>query len=136
LTNYETGRRLEYRIRNMFRKNGYFVIRAAQSKPIDLVCIRDGKTVLIECKSGRSWLGPSRKNELLELSKLAGAPIIVARRKKNRKIELTYLKNGKAFVIKTLIPVVKESTSVAKRVFEGPDLFKHTQPAEHQVTVS
>lgn len=96
MTNYETGRRLEYRIRNMFRKNGYFVIRAAQSKPIDLVCIRDGKSVLIECKVGRSWLGPARKAELMEIADKAGAPVVIARRKK-RKVELTFLGDGKPF---------------------------------------
>jgi Holliday junction resolvase len=96
LTNYQTGRRLEYRIRDIFRKNGYFVIRAAQSKPIDLVCIRDGKSVLVECKAGRSWLGPSRKEELLNIAERAGAPIVLARRR-SRRVELTYLDDGQPF---------------------------------------
>lgn len=96
MTNYQTGRRLEYRIRDLFRKNGYFVVRAAQSKPIDLVCIRNGKSVLVECKVGRSWLGPSRKEELLSIAERAGAPIVVARRRSKR-VELTYLDGGQPF---------------------------------------
>ena len=101
MSNYEAGRRLEYRIRDLFRKQGFLVIRAAQSKPIDLVCIRDGKTALIECKAGRSYMGPERKKELLELSQQAGAPIILARRRK-RMIELTNLADGQSLDPKNL----------------------------------
>jgi Holliday junction resolvase len=96
LSNYATGRRLEYRIRDIFRREGYVVIRAAQSKPIDLVCMRDGQSFLIECKTDRSFLGNDRKNELLGLAKQAGTRIILARRRK-RKVELTDLANGKLF---------------------------------------
>jgi len=94
LSNYEIGRRLEYRIRDLFRRNGYFVIRAAQSKPIDLVCLRNGRSVLVECKAGRSFLGKERKRELLDLAKLAGASIILARRRR-RIVELTDLESGR-----------------------------------------
>lgn len=94
LSNYETGRRLEYRIRNLFRKQGFLVIRAAQSKPIDLVCIRDGKPVLVECKAGRSYMGRERKEELLQFSQQSGAPVVLARRRR-RKVELTNLSDGR-----------------------------------------
>ena len=96
MSNYEAGRRLEYRIRDLFRKQGFVVIRAAQSKPIDLVCMRNGKSVLVECKAGRSYMGRDRKRELLELSDQAGTPIILARRRK-RQVELTNLADGKRF---------------------------------------
>ncbi len=96
MSNYEVGRRLEYRIRDLFRSQGFLVIRAAQSKPIDLVCIRNGMTVLVECKAGRSYMGGNRKKELLELSKQAGAPIVLARRRR-RIIELTDLSDGRVF---------------------------------------
>ncbi len=95
MSNYEAGRRLEYRIRNIFRRQGFLVIRAAQSKPIDLVCIRNGKTFLVECKAGRSYVSGERKKELLELSEQAGAPIILAKRRK-RIVELTNLSDGRA----------------------------------------
>jgi Holliday junction resolvase len=94
LSNYEVGRRLEYRIRDLFRRNGYFVIRAAQSKPIDLVCLRNGHSILVECKAGRSFLGKERKRELLDLAKQAGAAVVLARRRR-RKIELTDLETGR-----------------------------------------
>jgi Holliday junction resolvase len=94
LSNYETGRRLEYRVRDLFRNSGFFVIRAAQSKPIDLVCLRNGRSVLVECKAGRSFLGKERKQELLDLARQAGSTMILARRR-HRKVELTNLEDGR-----------------------------------------
>lgn len=94
MSNYETGRRLEYRIRDLFRRNGYFVVRAAQSKPIDLVCLRSGHSVLVECKAGNSFLSQERKKELLDLAKQAGAAVVLARRKR-RRVELTDLESGR-----------------------------------------
>ncbi len=93
MSNYEAGRRLEYRVRDIFRKQGFLVIRAAQSKPIDLVCMKDGRSMLIECKAGRSFLGEDRRKELLSLSDQAGAVMVLARRRK-RSVELTKLVDG------------------------------------------
>jgi len=93
LSNYEVGRRLEYRVRDIFRKQGFLVIRAAQSKPIDLVCMKDGRSMLVECKAGRSFLGAERKKELLILSEQAGAVMVLARRRR-RTVELTRLSDG------------------------------------------
>jgi len=85
---------LEYRIRDLFRRNGYFVVRAAQSKPIDLVCLRNGRSVLVECKAGSSFLGKERKRELLDLARQTGAAVVLARRRR-RIIELTDLESGR-----------------------------------------
>jgi Holliday junction resolvase len=101
LSNYEAGRRLEYRVRDMFRKQGYLVIRAAQSKPIDLVALRDRRTLLVECKAGGSYLGQDRKKELLSLAEQTGATIVIATRRK-RQVELTTLADGKLFDPKNL----------------------------------
>jgi Holliday junction resolvase len=79
----------------LFRKNGFFVIRAAQSKPIDLVCLRNGRSVLVECKAGSSFLGKDRKQELLDLARQAGAAIVLARRR-HRSVELTNLEDGRS----------------------------------------
>jgi len=113
LSNYEAGRRLEYRIRNLFQRQGFLVIRAAQSKPIDLVCIKDGKTVLVECKAGRSYMGRERKEELLALSRQAGALIVLARRKK-RQVELLNMADGRTLdpenLRTTLIGVIGDTS--------------------------
>ena len=80
------------------------VIRAAQSKPIDLVCMRDGKSFLIECKTDRSFLVKDRKKELLGLAEQAGTPIILAKRRR-RRLELTNLADGKLFDPKNLTAI-------------------------------
>ncbi len=85
---------MEYRIRDLFRRNGYFVVRAAQSKPIDLVCLRNGRSVLVECKAGSSFLGKERKRELLDLARQTGAAVVLARRRR-RIVELTDLESGR-----------------------------------------
>ena len=87
------------------------MIRAAQSKPIDLVCIRGGKSFLIECKAGRSWLGKDRKKELLGLAEQAGAPVILARRKR-RQVELTNLADGQLLDPKNLQRAMLLGTSL------------------------
>ena len=101
LSNYEAGRRLEYRVRDMFRRNGFFVVRAAQSKPIDLVCLRGGRSVLVECKAGRSFLSKKRRQELLDLAHQAGAAVVLARRRR-RKVELTNLEDGRSLELGNL----------------------------------
>ncbi len=65
MTQYEKGRRYEWKIRDEYRKKGYLVIRSAGSKSaFDLVAIkrdqyewREGhgsEVLLIQCKTGKS----------------------------------------------------------------------------------
>jgi len=63
--------------------------------------MRDGKTFLVECKTDRSFLGEDRKKELLGIAEQGGMPIILARRR-NRRVELTNLADGKLFDPKKL----------------------------------
>ena len=87
------GRRFEYRVRDFFRKNGFVVIRAAQSKPIDLVCLRRGEVIFVECKTEKSGLGRRRRQELLSLADAAGAVPLLSVRKK-RKLIFKDLRTG------------------------------------------
>jgi len=49
---YAKGRRFEWRVKDFLLRVGFqIVIRSAGSKQIDLVAIRNGVPVLIECKS-------------------------------------------------------------------------------------
>ena len=83
MSGYVKRRRFEYRVRDFFRKNGFVVIRAAQSKPIDLVCVRRGQVIFVECKTERSRLGRVKRQELLSLADAAGAmPLLTVRKKR------------------------------------------------------
>jgi Holliday junction resolvase len=75
---YRKGRRLEYRVRDLFRRRGWMVIRAAASKPIDLVCIRRGETVLVECKYGREAVRWAEITPLLDITNRSGVKSILA----------------------------------------------------------
>jgi Holliday junction resolvase len=98
MSRYVKGRRLEYRVRDFLRSKGYVVIRAAQSKPVDPVALRNGKTLLIECKTEKSSLTRQRRTELIRLIEVTGASLIIAR-KKQRIIEFTDLNTGSSFSI-------------------------------------
>jgi len=47
---FARGRRFEYRTRDYLRKLGWFVIRQPRSSFPDLVALRDGSILLVECK--------------------------------------------------------------------------------------
>lgn len=96
MSSYAKGRRLEYKVRDLFRNKGYLVIRAAQSKPIDLVCLKGGKIILVECKTEKSLLSRKRKLELLNLAEASGVSLLLAYIKK-RRVELLDLRTGNPF---------------------------------------
>ena len=50
MSQYRKGRRFEYLVRDHLRKLGWTVFRLAGSKPLDLVAVRQGKVVFVECK--------------------------------------------------------------------------------------
>jgi Holliday junction resolvase len=96
MTNYEKGRRFEYRVRDVFKRHGFVVIRAAQSKPIDLVCLKDGKSILVECKVNKSSLGRNGRKELLSMAKTSKAVPVLAYREK-RKVKLLNVETSSQF---------------------------------------
>lgn len=76
---YRDGRQFEYRTRDHLQTLGYFVMRSPASKsPIDLVAIRRGEVLLVQCKKGGA-LPPGEWNELFDLADSVGAvPILAA----------------------------------------------------------
>jgi hypothetical protein len=76
---YRAGRDLEYAARNYLQVNGYIVVRAASSKGIaDLVALKLGETLLVQCKTGGA-LGPAERYELYGSAVLVGAVPLLAR---------------------------------------------------------
>jgi Holliday junction resolvase len=82
---YRRGRRLEYVVKDMFRRRGWFVVRAAASKPVDLVCLKDGETILVECKYGVKGIRWTELAPLLEAAEIANArPVLAIAEKRGR----------------------------------------------------
>jgi len=79
--NYLSGARFERRVKKYYEDLGYFVVRSAGShSPVDLVAIRnDGRPVFIQCKTDGK-ISPKERDELLSVSKKAGALPIMAYR--------------------------------------------------------
>ncbi len=67
-TMYRVGRSFEYRVRDAFRKIGYFVLRSPRSgSPVDLIAVKKGSLLFIQCKKG-SILPRTEWNDLYKLS--------------------------------------------------------------------
>lgn len=75
---YRMGRDLEGRTRLKLMAAGYAVIRSAGSKtPADLVAMRNGELLLVQCKRGGA-LPPVEWNDLIDFATQAGGrPIMV-----------------------------------------------------------
>jgi Holliday junction resolvase len=84
---YAKGRRLEYAVKRRLEAEGYTVFRCAASKPCDLIAVRCGEILLVECKAGRNpYAGPETLNKLKTLSQKIGATPVLAIRKEHRGI--------------------------------------------------
>lgn len=77
------GRQLKYTVRRKLRSLGYYVFRCAGSRPVDLIAMKEGKTLLVECKAGLNpQLTPKQKDRILEIAKIVQAePILVVRKR-------------------------------------------------------
>jgi len=94
---YRKGRRFEWQVRTLFEENGWVVLRTARSKPVDLVALKNGNVLLIECKYG-SRLRIREKSKLIELAEIAGGqPILAFREKYKHRVILVNLKTGTSF---------------------------------------
>lgn len=69
-SSYARGRMFEWRVRDYFKENKYFVLRSPQSAgPVDLVALRKGEILLIQCKVN----GKLSRQETIVLKELAGS---------------------------------------------------------------
>ena len=77
-TKYRIGRDFEYRVRDSLRRDGFFVMRSPASRsPIDLVAIKPGLVLFIQCKRSGA-LPPAEWNALYDLATACGAvPLMV-----------------------------------------------------------
>jgi len=80
-SNYRSGYTFELRIAGILQTNGYYVIRAAGSHGIaDLVAMKTGETVFVQCKAGQSKIPLPEWNRLYAVASMLGAiPVLVTR---------------------------------------------------------
>lgn len=77
-TKYRLGRQCEYRVRDDLRRRGYFVLRSPRSSgPVDLVAIKRGAILFVQCKRGMlcavvEW------NALFDLAETVAATPVLA----------------------------------------------------------
>ena len=91
---YSRGRRFEWIVRSMFGSRGWVTVRAARSKPVDLIALKDGRILLIECKYNAS-MSRERRDYLMELARKAGArPLLATRRKHEKGVRLIDVSSG------------------------------------------
>jgi Holliday junction resolvase len=79
---------LEYVVRDMFRRRGWFVVRAAASKPVDPVCLKSGEVVLVECKYGVKGVRWAELAPLLEAAEKANAKPVLAIAEKRGRVKM------------------------------------------------
>ena len=70
---YACGRNFEWRVRDYYKRLGYWVLRSPRSGgPVDLVAIKKGETLLIQCKT-HGYLPQKERQELANLAESIGA---------------------------------------------------------------
>lgn len=76
---FARGRRFEYRTRDLLRKSGWYVVRQARSAFPDLIALKEGNILLVECKvDGR--LSKTERTDINRLRKLVrGVPVLAFR---------------------------------------------------------
>lgn len=80
MSNYRSGADFERKVIAYLTENGYWCIRAAQSKGIaDIVAIKTGQVLLINCKT-KSIPPPRERHALASLASRTGCLPIVAQR--------------------------------------------------------
>ena len=96
-TAYRRGYNFEDRCRKALERLGYVVVRSAGSKgPADLVALRDGVVLLVQCKLDHGLFDAKERIKLLETASLAGAiPVLAEREKERGPINWTRLDGGK-----------------------------------------
>lgn len=79
-TGYQLGAALEYRVKALLEKDGYYVVRAAASKGlVDLAAMKPRQLLLVQCKRSGS-LPPAEWNALYDLAvHLEAVPVMAVK---------------------------------------------------------
>ncbi len=84
---YFKGYKLERKVKELLEKDGWYVIRSGGSKKPDLIAGKDGKILVIECKStsnAQLYIKKEEINNLINVAKhFNGEGIIAVKYKKD-----------------------------------------------------
>nr|MDO8098513.1 hypothetical protein [Candidatus Njordarchaeota archaeon] len=86
---YKRGYAFERRVRSHLEEDGWYVVRQGKSAFPDLICLKKGAILFIECKVD-GYLNPRDRERLVAVSSKVGAEPVVASRA-NRRIVLKKL---------------------------------------------
>jgi len=90
-SNYNKGRKFEYRVKRKLEGMGYFVIRQPKSAFPDLIAIKRNEVLAVECKYNNR-LSSYELFKLLELKRAYGmTPVLAHKNKREREIKLRRL---------------------------------------------
>ena len=81
--------RFELRLRKLFERAGFVVIKCARSKPFDLIVMKGGKIVAIEVKSGRGRVTREQLEMQRRLASQAGVDYAILRQRKRGRIRVS-----------------------------------------------
>jgi Holliday junction resolvase len=95
VSSYARGRKFEWDVRDDLAENGYSVIRAAGSKgnaKVDLIAIKPGQILFVQCKTTKGALGPDEWDRLVEVSAwVAAVPVLACKGGRGEGIQYTRL---------------------------------------------
>ncbi|MCS7367697.1 MAG: restriction endonuclease [archaeon YNP-WB-062] len=128
-SSYVKGRKFEYTVRAKFAKHGYLSIRASSSKgtpkgqqPLDIVAVKDGKIIMVECKMQREKITLQLLREMKELGEKYGVNTVIVHSNSRITCIVVHDKDGIINELKNVFEEVK----VAKIFNEEYELIEVT----------
>lgn len=97
MTQYDRGRRFEWKTRTLLRGDGYRVIRGAGSKGLDLIALKPGQILYVGCKLTRQ-IGAAEWDDLRMLADWAapiGVPLLAVNGPLGRGVDFWRLEGPK-----------------------------------------
>jgi len=108
LSRCKKGRRLEYTVKRRLEAAGYTVFRCAASRPCDLIAVKQGSLLLVECKSGHNpYASPERLKQLSILIETIGAKALLAVRKDHEAIRFYEIAENQMEIVKTRLKILR-----------------------------
>jgi HJR/Mrr/RecB family endonuclease len=113
-SSYVKGRKFEYTVRAKFAKHGYLSIRASSSKgtpkgqqPLDIVAVKDGKVIMVECKMQREKITLQLLREMKELGEKYGVNTVIVHSNSRITCIIVHDKDGIINELKNVFEEVK-----------------------------